>query len=515
MKIKFHSRVIIRLIILAILSTQCNAAFSKVILPRLISDGIVLQRNKAINIWGWADEGEKIKVSFFNKTYSAITGADKIWMVVLNPQKEGGPYTMNIEGTNSITINNILIGDVWLCSGQSNMEYKMERSKQRYPEEIASSQNNFIRQFVVKSSVLFKEQNDVTSTGWIAASPETILNFTAVGYFFAKEIYDKYKIPIGLINSSIGGTPAEAWISEEGLQKLPSYLNKYHYYQNPENLKKDEAYNQRYQDSLKALGRKNPPLFVKRNHIPVVLYNTMIAPLTSFSFKGILWYQGEANTGDPYVYRELLPALIKDWRKKLHEPSLPFIYVQLANYGKPSTVPEDNDVAMLRESQSVSLKVPNTGMAVIHDAGEADYNIHPTDKKTVGYRLSLIARKMVYGEKYLVSSGPVFKSMKIDGKKILLNFSNIGGGLMTNDGKDPKYFSIAGADKKFTWAKAKIEGNTVVVWSDEIAKPVAVRYAWATNPLGANLYNKEGLPASLFRTDKWNTGVAVDNENNQ
>lgn len=479
---------------------QGDAVFCRVKLPRLISDGIVLQRNKEINIWGWADAGEKVSVDFLGKTYTTTTAADQKWKLEMAPQKEGGPYVLKIHGSNEIIVSDILIGDVWLCSGQSNMAYLLERSKGRYPQEIASSDNHFIRQFFVKPSFDFHLRQDCNSEGWIAASPVTVENFTALGYFFAREIYEHYKIPIGLINSSVGGTPAEAWISEDGLQSMTEYLEKYHFYQDPENVKNAQAFNKRTQDSLKSTLNRTLP--VKFNHQPVSLYNAMIAPLIPFAIKGVLWYQGEANTGDPYSYRKLFPALIQDWRKQFKQSNLPFLYVQLANYGKQLKDPASSNVALLREAQSMALSLPYTGMAVIHDSG--DGNMHPTDKKTVGYRLSLIARNQVYGEKSLIYSGAMYQSMKASGNKIVLSFSHIESPLAVKGGGDAlHYFSIAGRDQKFVWANAKLQGDSILVWSDAVANPVAVRYAWASNPVGGDLYNKEGLPVSSFRTDKW------------
>lgn len=492
------------------LTMLCPRGNATVTLPRLISDGLVLQRNKPVRVWGWADPGETVTVRMDGKSYTAHTDAARRWQLSLAPHAAGGPYELTVSGSNTLTVRNVLFGDVWICSGQSNMEYKLQRSRERYPDEIATAGNDKIRQFEVKGPYSFAPLSDARSDGWVAATPESVLQFTAVGYFFARELYERYQVPIGLINSAVGGTPAEAWISEEGLRPLPaSYLEAYRYYQVPERLQAVEAANRRLDDSAGRKPKRLIPGYVILNHRPAVLYNALIAPLTNMTVSGFLWYQGEANTVDPLPYRQLLPALIADWRQQFNQGPLPFLYVQLANYGKKSDTPSTSNIAVIREAQALARSVPNTGMAVIHDAGETtNGNIHPTDKKTVGHRLALIARKQVYGEKDLLSSGPVFASMKKEGARIRIHFTQTGSGLVAKDGEPLRYFSIAGADQHFVWANARIEGNDVVVWSDAVPDPVAVRYAWAGNPAGANLYNREGLPASLFRTDNWNVVTA-------
>jgi len=631
---------------------------AQVKLPVIISDGMVLQRDANVKVWGWAANGEKVTVAFNNKSYTAVADANGKWFITLPKMKAGGPYKMDITASNQLHVDNILFGDVWFCSGQSNMVLNMERVKERYPEDIASANYPEIRNFFIPTLAdAGKLHEDLPPGKWqAAASPKTVLEFGAASYFFARDIYQKNHIPIGIINSSVGGTPIEAWISEEGLKEFPDYvksaarfkdtafinqmnrrfaggnqnrgprketdkgltgpvkwfetnytprgwrnifipgywadqgikgLNGVVWYRKeitvpasmtgiPAKLfmgrivDADQVYvngvqvgnityqypPRRYEVASGILKEgKNivvvrvtntagkggfvpdKPYYITANNekidlkgewqykvgdvyvpgrggggggpvsqqnVSTGLYNTMVAPLTDYNIKGALWYQGEANSGKPEEYRKLLPALINDWRSKWNDAALPFLFVQLPGFMEMQYLPSESQWATLRESQLQSLSVPYTAMAVAIDLGEWN-DIHPLNKKSVGERLALAARKMVYGEDKLVASGPLYQSSKIDGNKIIISFTNIGSGLMiqTDKGDDELvYFAIAGADKKFVWAKATIENNTVVVWSDEATQPMYVRYAWADNPDGANLYNKEGLPASPFRTDQ-------------
>jgi sialate O-acetylesterase len=625
-----------------------QTVFCDVRLPALISDGMMLQREADVKIWGWANEGEKVKVNFNGKTYHTSTGPDGKWGVVLSELKPGGPFSMKIEADNHITLRDIMIGDVWICSGQSNMELSMDRVKYRYPDVIANSDNPAIRQFIVPDAYDFKQpQGDLESGHWVSVNPESILNFTAVGFFFAKELYENYSVPIGLINTSLGGSPAQAWLSEEALREFPEYLKTAMKFRDDAYVQKiiekdnavseewynriqqidaglkkgetpwfDKAYNASEWATMDVpgywadhelgpvngvvwfkkeidvpasmtgnpaklwLGRivdadttyvngevvgtvsyKYPPriydipsnllkaglnnitiriisnsdrggffpdkpykLSTKEQTIdlkgpwqyrlgavmeplpgktfiqwkPLGLYNAMIAPLLNYKIKGVIWYQGESNTVRPYEYHKLFSALIADWRAKWNQGDFPFLYVQLANFMEAQDIPCESDWAELREAQLRTLSVPNTAMAVTIDIGEWN-DIHPLNKEDVGKRLALAAKKLAYGDEEVVYSGPIYKSMKKDGNKVILSFTNTGSGLITKGGDELKHFAIAGTDREFVWAKAKIEGRKVIVWNDDIPTPVAVRYGWADNPEGANLYNKEGLPASPFR----------------
>ncbi len=627
-------------------------AFGQVRLPRLISDGMVLQRNVNVKICGWAAEGERISIHFIDSIYTTTADNKGDWNIVLPKLKAGGPYDMQVNASDSITISDIMIGDVWICSGQSNMELNMQRVSPLYGAEIAASENPYIRYFEVPNKYNFsRPQNDLPSGQWEEANPENVLSFSAVSYFFGKELYERYKVPIGLINSALGGSPAEAWISEEGLKEFPEHYNEAQRfkdstliqqiqkenrtrintwysqlrhddegYKNPGkpwyspeynpsdwsvmqipgywageslgfvngvvwfrkeiniprsitgkpaqlNLGRivdaDSAYvngilvgtisyqypprrytipptvlkegkniivvrviNERgrggfaedkpYEivvgndkidlkgDWQYKLGAKMEPLqgetFIRWK--PMGLYNAMISPLLNYKIKGVIWYQGEANANRPIEYRQLFPALIKDWRKNWNQGDFTFLFVQLPNFMAPKPEPSESNWALLREAQIKTLSLPNTAMAVAIDIGEWN-DIHPLNKRDVGKRLALAAQKVAYGDENVVYSGPIYKSMKIDGNKIILTFSNIGSGLIAREGGELKGFAVSGADRHFVWAQAKIEGDKIIVWSDKIANPVAVRYAWADNPEGANLYNKDGLPASPFRTDEY------------
>jgi sialate O-acetylesterase len=627
-------------------------------LPVLVSDGMVLQRETKLIIWGWASPGEKIRVKFNKQNVETVTTSDGSWKATLSPMKAGGPYTMEITGNNTIVLHDILLGDVWFCSGQSNMVINMERVKEKYPDDIASANFPEIRNFFIPTiSDVTSVHKDLSSGKWISSSPENVLGFGAVTFFFARNIYKENKIPVGIINSSVGGTPIEAWISEEGLKEMPQMTSRIEklkdtVYLNPilrsagKNIKPvtdsksndkgisgtlpwfdisyvpegwskywlpgywedqgikglngivwfrkeinlpvsmtgkpaklflgrivdaDNVYvngvlsgsityqypPRRYNlpagllkpgknlitvrvtnfsgkggfvpdkpyylvagtdsidlrgDWLYKVGQVYRPVtagqgtntqIISMQNEPTGLYNTMVAPLLNFRIKGILWYQGESNINKPKEYQQLLPALINDWRTKWNLGTLPFIYVQLPNFMEVQYLPSESQWAELRYAQLKSLTVANTAMVVTIDAGEWN-DIHPLRKKIIGERLALAACKLAYGNEKIVYSGPVYKSLLKESDSLKIEFDHIGGGLKIQGGGDLNYFAVAGADRKFVWAEAKIRDNRVIVWSEEINDPIYVRYAWADNPAGANLYNTEGLPASPFEafTDK-------------
>jgi len=637
------------ILLFSILST------AQVKLPALIRDSMVLQKDTKLKIWGWASAGEKVEVKFQNKTFKTTAGTSGKWMIDLPPQKAGGPYTMNINASNRTTIKDILIGDVWLCSGQSNMVHQMSLHSERYAADIVHANYPQIRQFWVRNTTnLAEPQNNLLNSYWKWANPEDVLQFSAVAYFFAKKIYEKYNVPIGIINASWGGTPIEAWMSEEGLKEFSTVINtvqknKDTAYVNSTNrtsaasnaarpkpidkgltgekpwydtsyiskgwrtvtvpgywedqgirnldgivwyrrkinvsasmtgipvkialgriIDADFVYvngklvgnttyqypQRRYQVSAGVLkpgknylvvrvinnGGKggfvpDKPYYIAAGkdtidlkgdwqykvgdafipysssvagislqNQPTALFNAMIAPLTNFAIKGILWYQGESNISNAVDYQKLLTALIKDWRSQWKQGDVPFLYVQLPNYDDVQYLPSESPWAVLREGQRKTLSVPNTEMAVTIDVGEWN-DIHPDRKKEVGERLAYGAMKLVYADKKSPSS-PLLQSAKADGNKVILSFSNVGSGLTIKDGEELSQFAIAGPDKKFVWAKAKIvpgtsygEGDKVIVWNDDVPTPMYIRYAWADNPDGANLYNKEGLSASPFQAE--------------
>jgi len=628
----------------------CTTGICNVTLPRLISDGMVLQRDQKIKIWGWADANEKVSVTFNKKKYSTTTLADGTWSVVINPTKAGGPHRMQVTGNNTITIENILVGDVWICAGQSNMVHSLKLHQERYATEIAQASNPQIRNFTIPTTTnLIYPSTDITQGSWKETTPQNVMDFSVVAYFFAKKLNEQYHVPIGIINASVGGTPIEAWISEGGLKTFPEIIttiqqNKDTAYVNNTNRRaqavnraweKRNATDQglvespRWHDTTYipsdwhsinipgywedqgiknldgvvwyrreieipqsltglpakvALGRivdadvlyingvqvgnttyqypqrrysiaegilkpgknvfvirvinnggkggfvpdkpyhlsignqlidlkgywhyKVGQVFERREFVPSIavqnqpttLFNGMIAPLINYAVKGFVWYQGESNTGKPDDYSKLLPALITDWRNQWKQNTTPFLYAQLPNFMDVNYSPEESNWAALRNAQLKTLSVANTGMAVTIDLGEWN-DIHPGNKKPVGERLALAARNVAYGEA-IIPSGPIYQSSTSTENKIVISFTNVGSGLISKDGKSLRYFAIAGADKKFVWANAEIKNNTVVVWSDQIAIPQFVRYAWADNPDGANLTNKEGLMASPFTTEK-------------
>ena len=507
-------------IISLVLVLVCAAvALADVKLPALISDNMVMQQKMKVPIWGWAEPGEKVSVKGSWQWFGSSTkaGEDGKWMVKVGTPKAGGPYEITINGKNRITIKNILIGEVWLASGQSNMEMPVgdiggwKWGVLNYEQEIAAANYPNVRLFTVEMKVAEQPQSDCVGS-WQLCSPQTIPPFSAVAYFFGRELHRELNVPVGLIHASKGGTYAEAWTSEEILEADPDYkpfLQRYeqavaNYPQAMKVYERKLAEWEHIAAKVRAEGKEEPrkpykPYGPGHYNGPSVLYNGMISPLIPYDVAGVIWYQGEANADRAYLYRKLFPTLIQSWRYEWGQGDFPFLFVQLANYREVNPEPVESSWAELREAQLLTLTAPNTGMAVAIDIGQVKG--HPKNKQDVGKRLALWALARMYG-KNIVYSGPIYKSMKVEDNKIILHFKHIGGGLVACGGEPLKGFAVAGADRKFVWADAKIEGDTVVVYSDKVAEPVAVRYAWADNPV-CNLYNKESLPASSFRTDDW------------
>jgi sialate O-acetylesterase len=641
-------QVVLALCMMLFIYSPCQA---KLKLPNIITDSMVLQRGTMLNIWGWASPAEKVTISFNGKRVSTRTGANGKWLAKLPAMKAGGPYTMEILGNDTILLRNILIGDVYLCAGQSNMVHQMKLHNITYAADIAEANYPQIRQFCIPTATSLKGPlEDFPKSSWKSANKKEINDFSAVAFFFARQIYKKYKIPIGIINSSVGGTAIESWTSEQGLSEISELMavierNKDTAYvketnrkafatSQPRKLTRDQGsygiikwydinyeakgwktilvpgywedqglrdldgvvwyrreldipatmvgvsariqmgrivdadrfyinglqigstsyqYPQRryHLDSgvlktgknvfmirventsgkggfvpdkpyvLEAGGkmldlngewkykvgevfipsRRAPSQGISEQSQPAALYNAMIAPLANYSLRAVLWYQGESNVGNAKAYKTLLPGMILDWRKQFANSDLPFYYVQLPNYGDMRYLPSESASALIREAALLTLNVAQTGMAVTIDIGEWN-DIHPDNKKDVGERLALIARHHLYAEENLVYSGPLFQSYEVVDNKVLVSFTQKGSGLITIDGETLSQFEIAAEDGKFIWANAKIEDNKVVVWSDQISAPKHVRYAWSDSPVNPNLYNREMLPASPFRTDK-------------
>ena len=481
MRISFKIRSI--LIVLLFVSSFANA---QVTLPPFFNCNMVLQQGIPIPVWGWASPKEKVSVTFNNKTVTTKAGKDGKWKVTLQPMNYGGPYNMVVKGKNLRTIENILIGEVWVCSGQSNMEFALS-SAINAQAEIAASDYPEIRLFTVKKRMSEKPQENLDEGEWWQCSPVSSPKFSAVAYFFGRALYQKLKVPIGLIHTSWGGTVAETWTSPEAISRNPDFA-----------AKLEELKTINIAEYNKANEKKLGP-----NSYPTLLYNGMINPLVPYGIKGAIWYQGEGNAGRAFQYRRVFPDMIRDWRAKWAQGDFPFLFVQLANYMKADSIPVESNWAELREAQTMTLSLPNTGMASAIDVGEA-LDIHPKNKQTVGQRLALSALKVAYHQN-IENLGPVFNEMKITGNKIDLTFNHVGSGFKVKDKYSyVKGFTIAGNDHKFRWAKASITGpNTIQVFSSEVDTPVAVRYGWGNNPDDVNLYNSEGLPADPFRTDKW------------
>ncbi|MDF2193702.1 sialate O-acetylesterase [Paraflavitalea sp. CAU 1676] len=638
------------LICFAILAIT-NISNANVSLPRIFGDNMVLQRNKPIPVWGWAAPNEKVTVQF-NKQVKTVK-ADKSgqWKVALDPEQAGGPWQLTVKGKNNIALNNILVGEVWVCSGQSNMEWTVNSSNNK-EQEIANANFPQIRHIKVPNTVAATPQQDLPGGSWEVCSPQTVANFTAVGYFFARELYQQLNVPIGLINTTWGGTMVETWASKEAFErnedfktlfanaklanletsikekgaqltkkiealqgplkpgnnteawkseglndadwahmKLPNVweaegyenLDGVVWFRKTINLDAAQAGKQatielasiddidetyvngtkvgsmtqwdlarkytipagilkagknviaiRVTDNSGGGGIYGDPANMKLsvgnstlslagdwlfrvesirivnsigpNNYPTLLYNSMVNQIIPYAIEGAIWYQGESNAGRAYQYRKSFPLMINDWRQRWNQGDFPFYFVQLASFNSANGDTQKGSTwAELREAQTNTLSLPNTGMAVTIDIGESK-DIHPRNKQDVGKRLAAIALHNQY-QKQGEYSGPLYQSMKAAGNKIELSFSHAQSGFMVKD----KYgyikgFEIAGADKKFYFAQALVSGDKLIVWSDKVAAPVAVRYAWADDMPEANLYNKDGFPAVPFRTDNW-TGI--------
>lgn len=467
-------------------------------LPALFSDNMVLQRGTELRVWGWADPGEKVTVEFRGAKVSAEPQGGK-WMVKLPRQRAGGPDAMVVTGKNKITVANVLVGEVWVCSGQSNMEWPLTRTHMPEPA-IAASANPMLRLFTVPKLKAEEPVNDVKGQ-WQLSGPGTVGNFSAVAYYFGRDLQKALGVPVGLIHTSWGGSPAEVWMSESVLEKNPDYKKNIVDSYEVALRNYEAALKQFEEEKAKAPGgvtEKKAP--AKPFWRPSELYNGMIAPLIPYGIKGAIWYQGESNASRAHQYRDLFADMIRNWRRDWGQGDFTFLAVQLAPFKAIKSQPAESDWAELREAQWLATKtLPNVGMAVITDVGD-EKDIHPTKKEPVGARLALAARGIAYREK-ITFSGPVYKKMRVRGEKAVLSFDHVGKGLEARGG-ELRGFSIAGADGKFVWANAVIKGNKVEVSNPSISKPAAVRFGWADFPV-VNLWNKDGLPATPFRTDDY------------
>lgn len=476
-------------------------------LPAIISDGMVLQQNAKVALWGWAAPGEQITITnnWNRRAVTLTTDASGKWLTYITTTKAGGPYQLTFKASNTIDVNNILMGEVWLASGQSNMEFFIGKTSSasytsviNHDDVMKDAEHPDIRTIDVPNKVADTPVHDFKAS-WKLCTAKTVDSFSAVAYFFAREINKATGFPVGIVNATWGGTPAESWTKREVLQSdadLNEILLRYQKAVDvfpQENEKYKAAATKWKEDTSKTKGAApRGPMGPAHNQSPYKLYNGMIVPIEPYTLRGVIWYQGESNADRAWQYRKLFPAMIKNWRDDWGNDKLPFYFVQISPHRGQN--PEIRDAQLY-----VYRNVPNTGMAVTTDNGDS-LDIHPRNKELVGKRLSLWALQNEYGKKDLIVSGPLYKSMKTEGNKIRIGF-DYDKGLSAKDG-ELKEFTIAGDDQNFIPANAKIEGNTVVVWSDAVKAPKAVRFAWKNVP-HPNLYNGAGLPASPFRTDEW------------
>jgi sialate O-acetylesterase len=494
-------------------------------LPAVIGDHMVVQQDKPVAVWGWADKAEPVTVRFNGQEKRAVADVAGKWRVVFDPVKAGGgPLELTVRGASgpAVVVKDILAGEVWLASGQSNMEWAMSWLPNPAPE-ILRADHPGLRLFLVPKRTAAEPREDVEAR-WKVCAPEAVRPFSAVAYYFGLELHKKLGVPVGLIASAWGGTLIEPWTPPAGYAAFPElapildkHLARFAEYRD-KLAKSLPVIDSWTKDAKKALAAKaplpaEPALEPVENpwdspQAPTALYNGMIHALTPFAIRGAIWYQGESNRNDGLLYEKKMEAMIRGWREVWGLGDFPFFYVQLApyNYGydrnmKGSPVRDAERLPLIWEAQRNALRIPNTGMAVVTDITDLT-NIHPTNKVDVGRRLALWARAKTYGETDLVFSGPLYRTMSVEGDKARIAFDHVGGGLIANDAQPLVWFEIAGEDRTFYKAEAEIAGDTVLVWSPRVAAPKAVRFGWHELAV-PNLANTEGLPASPFRTDRW------------
>ncbi len=511
------------LMLITVDAFNVKQAQAEIKLPAIIGDHMVLQQGQKNPVWGWAEPGEKITVTVNGQTHSATADDNGKWKVTLEPLKVGGPYEITIKGKQTLTLKDVLSGEVWICSGQSNMAWTVGASNDA-DLEIMTANYPKIRLISVPQVGTQEAQDDFNGQ-WEACTPETVRNFSGVGYFFGRQLYQTLNVPIGLIDNAWGGSSAEAWVNRKRLEDEPAFKEMLEKWKKTEETYNHEqataAYDKRldqWKESVKkakaagkaAPQRPRPPRNpLTGNHRPANIYNGVLHPTIGYGIKGVIWYQGESNASRAYQYRKLFPFMIQNWRDEWKQGDFSFYWVQLADFRSEKPEPADSDWAELREAQTMTMDaLPDTGEAVILNLGEAS-DIHPKNKQDVAMRLARWALAKDYGVE-VVHQSPRYKSMEVKGNKAILTFDHVGGGLDTFDVPTPIGFTIAGEDQKFVKANAKIVGsNKIEVWSDAVATPAAVRYAWADNPV-CNVQNKEGLPLTPFRTDDW-PGITINN----
>ena len=502
-----RNHTVLRILSLALLVASCpGSGRCAVKLPGFLGSHMVLQREKPIHVWGSSDPGEKVSVEFQGTSQSTTGDSLGNWSVFLPPEPAGGPYQLTVTGTNQIVLNDILVGDVWFASGQSNMEMPLKgwpgAPLKDSAEEISHANQPQIRLLHIPAKASDFPLRD-SDAAWMICSPDTASNFSAVAYFFGRELAAREHVAIGLIDATWGGTPAEAWISLRAISSdpglMPVFATRAEMMETQSEVTAILAKEKREDEAARRAGQA-PPDHPWRpdpaSWAPAALFNGMVAPMAPYAIKGVIWYQGESNSRLSFapMYAKLFPALIADWRGQWHEGDLPFLFVQISSFKSNAT----EAWAVIREAQRRTLSVANTAMAVTIDIGNPD-NVHPADKQTVGMRLALAARALAYGEE-VEYSGPLFRQAVPDGDGIRVWFDHSASGLLSKGG-DLEGFEIAGSDGHFVTASARIDGKTIVVSNAEVPEPLYVRYGWSNAPV-VNLYNADGLPASPFTSEE-------------
>jgi sialate O-acetylesterase len=509
------------LALLGLLAGPVSPVRADVKVPAIFGSHMVLQRDQKDRVWGWAEPGEEVTVKIADQSHTVKAGADGSWQVMIDAMPAGGPHVMTIEGKNTLKFDDVLVGEVWICSGQSNMQWSVAGANDADLELTAASYPN-IRLISVPNFGTQEPQKDFRGE-WQTCRRETAAGFSAVGYFFGRQLYQTLGVPVGLINDSWGGSACEAWVRRDVLAADPKFalmLKRWEQFEKDYPRAKTEYESKMADWKLAAKKAKdegkqppqepfNPLWMMAGNSRPGNIYNGVLKPTIGFGIRGVIWYQGESNAGKAYQYRDLFPLMIKSWRDEWGLGDFSFYWVQLADFLPESPEPKESAWAELREAQTMTMsRLPKTGEAVIIDLGEAQ-DIHPRNKQGVAARLARWALALDYGVKIPYHS-PVYKSMKRDQSAIVLEFEHVGAGLKAADIPELRGFAVAGSDKKFVKAQATIVGPaTIKVWADQVSEPVAVRYAWADNPV-CNVYSSEGLPLTPFRTDDW-PGATIHN----
>jgi sialate O-acetylesterase len=486
--------------------SSLNSALADVQLPNVFSDSMVLQRDQKNRVWGRAEAGEKVTVSIAKQSHQATADADGNWHVMLSPMSVGKPLELKVQGNNEVTFSDVLVGEVWICSGQSNMAMTVNSSNAADLERAAA---NFPQIRMINFPRVGTQEAVWTHEGssWMVCSPETVGQFSAVGYFFGRQLYESIDVPIGLINNAWGGSACEAWVNRDLLKADPAYapmLERWAATQaSADALAAKPSLNDAEKKQLANLKRR-----LSGNQNPSNIYNGVLKSHLGYGIRGAIWYQGESNAGRAYQYRHLFPLMISNWREEWGQGDFPFYWVQLADFRNEVPEPGDSSWAELREAQTMTMdKLANTGEAVIIDTGEG-YDIHPKNKQTVGRRLARWALAKDYGID-IAHQSPRFKSMEKSSGAITLTFAHVAGGWRPFDVREPRGFAIAGEDKKFVWAQAKIlKDGRIEVSSPQVSDPASVRYGWAENPV-LNMFNNASLPLTPFRTDDW-PGITID-----